>query len=1005
MGHGWSLVGRERELATLRTLLGVAGGGRGRTAVVLGEPGIGKTALVEAFAAGAQEQGVRVAWGRCTERDAPAFWPWRQALRALGAGALADAAQARASGAAASRAELFARVVDDLSAADLPAVVVVEDIHWADAASLALLRFLVDALPGLPVLLVATSRDDPMEAGPQVRELLRSLPPGVERLALSGLERDDVAAVVARILGRPPDAELAAQITDRCGGNPFFVREVAQLHASCGAGASLAIPSGVRQVLERRLARLSPPCRDLLAAAAVAGEPEPTLLAEVTSRPYVTVLHHLGEAVTARLLHSDATRLRFAHALVRETLYAQQPPATVGDLHLRVAEALARRGADAAEVATHWRRAVGQNASEAAARWALTAAREARGRMGYEQAVRFYEWALESPPEEELALRIELGEAQVLAGALTAGRDTLRDAARQARRAGRQRELARAVLGAGVGGFEVALQDDEQLALLEEALPTLASPEDDALRAAVLTRLSLAGAERRPVNDRVGLAEGSIALARTLGDAVTEVEAQAAWCDARSGPDHVDARLERANRMVALAQRSGDPASLLLARRLRLVALSERGEFGAVDAEVDAYAQAAGRLRLPLYVWPVPIWRGARALMSGDLDATRQYLAEAQDLATRADSVNATLLGLVLKLWLLGATDEQAELAATTHELFDVVARHHPHGYLAAGHLAMAGRLDEAHRRLHHRLAAGLESIPKDAEWLQGMWLLAEAALALHETAAAEPLYEAMRPYAHRWAINGIFAGCSGLTAHQLGRLASLLGRRDEARDWLEEALAAHRAAGAGLLVSRTERALAELGRPVRRTTAPAAATEGEFRRSGRTWQVRWMESSGTVPDSKGMRDLALLLAAPEREVSVLDLVEVAGGPPRAAAGGHAGERLDKPARAAYRRRLSELEGELAEAEANADTGRMQALGREKDFLAAELAGALGLGGRARLEADPVERARKAVSMRIRTALKAIAEVNPGLARHLDRSVTTGRLCSYRPEQPVIWRM
>jgi hypothetical protein len=83
----------------------------------------------------------------------------------------------------------------------------------------------------------------------------------------------------------------------------------------------------------------------------------------------------------------------------------------------------------------------------------------------------------------------------------------------------------------------------------------------------------------------------------------------------------------------------------------------------------------------------------------------------------------------------------------------------------------------------------------------------------------------------------------------------------------------------------------------------------------------------------------------------------------------------------------------------------MQALGREQEFLAAELAGALGLGGRARLEADPVERARKAVSMRIRTALKAIGEVNPGLARHLARSVATGRLCAYHPEQPVTWRM
>lgn len=150
-----SLVGRERELGALGGLLEAAVAGRGRVALVLGEPGVGKSALVETLAARATGRSLAVAWGRCTETDSPAFWPWRQALQAIGVTALADEAGAT------SRAELFARVVDELAAVDQPAMLVFEDVHWADRASLALLRFVADAVPGLPLLVVATEPGRP----------------------------------------------------------------------------------------------------------------------------------------------------------------------------------------------------------------------------------------------------------------------------------------------------------------------------------------------------------------------------------------------------------------------------------------------------------------------------------------------------------------------------------------------------------------------------------------------------------------------------------------------------------------------------------------------------------------------------------------------------------------------------------------------------------------------------------------------------------------------------
>jgi hypothetical protein len=169
-------------------------------------------------------------------------------------------------------------------------------------------------------------------------------------------------------------------------------------------------------------------------------------------------------------------------------------------------------------------------------------------------------------------------------------------------------------------------------------------------------------------------------------------------------------------------------------------------------------------------------------------------------------------------------------------------------------------------------------------------------------------------------------------------------------------------------------------------------------------WRLEFRGRAVTVVDSKGMRDLAVLLARPGREVHVLDLVEASGGPSRAVAGADTGPMIDAAARAAYQRRLVDLEDEIETASRSSDLGRLATLEAEKEFVAAELAGALGLGGRPRVIGDQVERARKAVAMRIGTALKAIEGGHPELARHLRNSVSTGRFCSYVPDQDVRWQ-
>src|SRR5207249_7588151 len=129
-----------------------------------------------------------------------------------------------------------------------------------------------------------------------------------------------------------------------------------------------------------------------------------------------------------------------------------------------------------------------------------------------------------------------------------------------------------------------------------------------------------------------------------------EVSALAASNDALAGPDHVVERSASAERMVELAQTVDDPALLLLARRIRLVVLLEQGRVAEVDLEIESYARGAERLRLPLYSWPVPIWRGMRALMGGDLDAALHYADEALAIGTKAGSDNAEMMVFTLRI-------------------------------------------------------------------------------------------------------------------------------------------------------------------------------------------------------------------------------------------------------------------------------------------------------------------------------------------------------------------
>ena len=277
---------------------------------------------------------------------------------------------------------------------------------------------------------------------------------------------------------------------------------------------------------------------------------------------------------------------------------------------------------------------------------------------------------------------------------------------------------------------------------------------------------------------------------------------------------------------------------------------------------------------------------------------------------------------------------------------------------------AESGDPERGRRHLHRLMGAGLDSLPVDSEWVELLWSLGEAAMLLDERDAARAVHDALEPYADLWAVDGYGGACFGQVSELLARLAEYLDR-----------------------------------------PSAAPSDRAAFVRTGTVWRLEFRGRAATVLDSKGMRDLAVLLGRPGQEVHVLDLVEASGGPARAEAGTNTGPMIDAAARSAYRRRLVDLEEEIDEASRDHDQGRLEKLGAEKDFLTAELSAALGLGGRTRVTGDRTERARKAVVMRIGTALKAIETVHPELARHLRNSVSTGRFCSYRPDQELTWQL
>ncbi len=617
-------VGRVEERGALEEATKLARSGQRQVVLLSGEPGIGKTRLASYAAHDAHAEGFAVVWGACSEELAVPYEPWigvcSQVVESAPAALLADhvrrhhgelARLARHLGERVSdlpepqssdpdteRYLLFSAVAGLLGelAEAVPLCVVLDDLHWADAQSLALLKHVLRTIERGSLQVMATYRDSDLGKDHPLTHVLadlRSLQ-GVHRIALHGLGVDEVAEIMTVIAGHELDQdglELAAQIAAETGGNPFFVGEILRGLSESGGlvfdeasgrwgidrSAGIALPESVREVIERRVERLGAESLEVLRLAAVIGRSfDLELLSATADFDESELLDKLEAAVEASLLTESSERVghfRFVHALINQTLYEGLGATRRARMHQRVAAALeelygADPGEHLAELALHWRLAAVSVDQAKAAGYALRAGQRALENLAPTEAVKLFTDAVELSDGNEGRERCEaligLGEAQRQTG-LAAHRETLLEASRIAY-AIRDAELAAqsALANSRILHSVIGQVDDERLAAIERALQ-LDDPPDPGRHARLLALQAVELLYGPDFERRLPLTDEAILLARETGDERTLAEVLQRGSIALWSAESLGQRTSLAEEFLECARRVGDPALLFWA--------------------------------------------------------------------------------------------------------------------------------------------------------------------------------------------------------------------------------------------------------------------------------------------------------------------------------------------------------------------------------------------------------------------------------------------------------
>jgi AAA ATPase domain len=981
------LLGRDRELGELMEAFDEARSGRGGLVLLTGEPGIGKTRLARTLGDQARAAGAAVALARGWDGGgAPSYWPWLQVVRALaaersdeqlaadlGAGArwvaqiapeLRDRLGLPEAGEAAAESDqarfaLFDAVAMYLRrvAADAPVVVLLDDLHTADLPSLLLLAFLARAIGDLPVLVVSTHHEAGPKRGLEVEGVFGELSRFGRRIVLAGLDDADLRRLIAHRSGADPSDDLVRRLAAVTEGNPFFSDEVVRLlvaHGGGAPGARLPLPDGVRDAIRRRLQPLSAEAREALEVAAVAGRGfRVATLERAAGIPRAEMLERLDEALALHLLAeapSQAGSFRFAHGLIRDTLYSDLSAIRRARLHGAVGEALERAGAGPGgagllELAHHFIEAAPAGDALRALDYAERAGHEALRALAYEQAADLFDAGLrvlDLTPEPDEKRRGELvlarGQAQMHAGE-DAARDCLLEAVALAKGLDDSDLLGRAALSLGGFGLSPGIVDDELVRVLEEALAAV-DPADRALRARLLVRLAVAIYWSQQPDRRDALVDEAVAIARRLGDPATLAFVLDQGRIATSGPDHLERELAWVHELFALSEQLGDHEAAVRARVTHIDLLLELDDLPAADMAIATLDRIATDVRDPRARSYIPLHRARRALMEGRAEEAERLIDEGVKLAWSLHDSTVPILAGAQLFSLRRAQGRLGELETAVHQFADSLPA------MPAWRCALAvlylddGRELEARREVEHLAGRGFADFPRDNVWMVSMALLAELCEGLGDGERAGQVERLLEPFAARNVVSpeGIFGGpvtrylalCAAargdwdtarahMTAAReaaerlsLGPMLALLdvdearilarrdgpGDADAARRLVARARERSGSLGVPVIADQLDRVEAALGRaaepaaaaaPTADASAPGGATAA-LRREGDVWRVEYEGRTRFVKDAKGLRHLALLLDNPGVEFHAVDLVGAAEGTTRAPRADAAGE-------------------------------------------------------------------------------------------------------------------
>jgi predicted ATPase/DNA-binding SARP family transcriptional activator len=873
-------VGRDAPIDWLRAQWSEARRGSGRLAVIAGEPGIGKTRLASEFGRAAAQEGAAVLLGRCQEEVLISYQPFVEALGRYVAATSPDVLQAQVGTHGGDLARLvpeLARRVPGLAepagedsgaeryrlfeaagallanaSRSWPVVLLLEDLHWADKPTALMLTHVVRTIQTERLLIVGTYRD--MDTGEPLSALLAELrrERALEALRLESLHRGDVATMITAWLGRTPPTHFAHAVHRETEGNPFFIEEVLRHLLDVAAAnrtewerltsfSRLGIPDGVREAIERRLARLSADARRTVTIAAAIGRSfSIAVLDDLAEMSSERLLAALEEATQRRIIEEEPGppgRYAFAHALIRETLYASLSGPRRVRLHRRIGAIIEERHAGdpdppLGELAYHFVAAAEPGAAAKAVDYSTRAGRRALAASAYEEAARHFSLALEALEASGQAgdatrceLMLALGESHGKASEFDRSRSAFEAAAELARTAGLAEHLARAALGLGRGWIEQGTAEPAIIAVLQEALDALPEAET-AVRARLYGRLAMElHFADQPERCRA-LARQGVELARRLGDASTLAFALNARHWAERGRDEVGDLLAIADETVRRAEESAELELALQGRSWRLVDRLELGQAEQIDEEIAACASLADRLAQPFYRSWVAGLHPMRALMQGRFADAERLAEQALAAAESARNWNGITSSKVQLEWCWKDVGRAAERAEEVERFIEqeVLTRPLSGGAAAVwnGNLALfmaeAGDQARARRYLGRVADCGDAQLTGNVDGRSAAALAAEACALLADERLAPRFYELLLPRDGFCILGGRGVYFRGAAARYLGLLAATQARWDDAVRHHEQALQTNTRAQAPPWVARSlldlARALRARGRP-----------------------------------------------------------------------------------------------------------------------------------------------------------------------------------------------